>query len=34
MIIPKYLRPIRDVEAHNITTLEKVVRMIRFALSF
>lgn len=31
MILPKYLRPIRDVEAHGLTRLEKTVRMIVFA---
>lgn len=28
--MPKYLRPIRDVEAHKLTRLEMAVRMIIF----
>ncbi|MFE0236680.1 hypothetical protein ACFW0F_22310 [Brucella anthropi] len=30
MLMPKYLRPIRDVEAHKLTGLEKAVRMVIF----
>lgn len=30
MTIPKYLRPIRDVEAHGLTSTEKAVRWIVF----
>lgn len=30
MALPKYLRPIRDVEAHDLTATEKAVRMAIF----